>query len=236
VKRTQSAYWAICCWLVLALLGYGLQPLVSSSRGDADQQILLEQALQHSLLLESENSALFDRQRLLDRYLSASFAGSSFLLIPARMTPLLDPAPRRSSARLDRGSEDGLEIGMGVIGASGVVGKIAAVGQGWSRVQLADDPAFVIPFVDESGHAGIFAGGPEAGYGQPRLRIDPIQIKDALVLRTHGGGGAFPEGLILGIVADARIPVSDSRILLSRALHTSQEILVLSPILNASHR
>ncbi len=236
MKRTQSAYWAICCWLVLALLGYGLQPLVSSSRGDEERQILLEQALQLSLLIDSENSAIFDRQRLLDRYLSASFAGSSYLLIPARLTPLLDPAPRRSSARLDRGTEVGLEIGMGVIGASGVVGKIAAVGVGWSRVQLADDPAFVIPFVDDVGHAGIFAGGPEAGYGHPRLRIDPIQITDALVLRTHGGGGVFPEGLVLGVVADSRIPVSESRILLSRALHNSQEILVLSPILNASHR
>jgi len=130
VKRIERAYWAIGCWLVLALIGYGLQPLVSSSGSVDVHRQLLEQALQHSLISETEELAILDRQGLLDRFLSANFVGSLFQLVPARMSPHNDPHPRRSVARLDRGSETGLTAGMGVIGAAGVIGKIISTVDG----------------------------------------------------------------------------------------------------------
>ncbi len=230
MKRIERAYWAIGCWLVLALIGYGLQPLVSSS-GSADlHRQLLEQALQRSLISEAEELAILDRQGLLDRFLSADFAGSLFQLVPARMSPHSDPHPRRSGARLDRGSETGLTAGMGVIGSAGVIGKITSTGPGWSLVQLADDPAFVIPFIDEAGRLAIYAGGPNRGQGHPRLRIDPVKLGEGMVLRTHGGGGVFPEGLVVGIVSEVRIPLRDTVIQPTSTLHQGQEILVLTPL------
>jgi hypothetical protein len=230
VKRIERAYWAIGCWLVLALIGYGLQPLVSSSGSVDVHRQLLEQALQHSLISETEELAILDRQGLLDRFLSANFVGSLFQLVPARMSPHNDPHPRRSVARLDRGSETGLTAGMGVIGAAGVIGKIISTGPGWSLVQLADDPAFVIPFIDEDGRLAIYAGGPDRGQGHPRLRIDPVKLDKSMVVRTHGGGGTFPEGLVVGIVSEVRIPFRDTVIRPTSTLHQGQEVLILTPM------
>ncbi|MDE0959412.1 MAG: hypothetical protein OSB09_01380 [Planctomycetota bacterium] len=236
MKRIERAYWAIGCWLVLALIGYGLQPLVNRS-GSADlHRQLLEQALQRSLISEAEEQSILDRQQLLDRYLAANFAGSLYQMVPARLSPHLDPHPRRSVARLDRGTETGLLAGMGVIGAAGVIGKITSSGPGWSLVQLADDPAFVIPFIDEVGRSAIYAGGPNLGRGHPRLRIDPVELLDGMVLRTHGGGGTFPEGLVVGVVSEVRFPFRNSVILLTSTLHHGQEVLVLTPLTKVKTR
>ena len=42
MKRKKSAYWAVCCWLGLALLGYGLQPLVATRHSADSERYLLE--------------------------------------------------------------------------------------------------------------------------------------------------------------------------------------------------
>ncbi len=230
MKRIERAYWAIGCWLVLALIGYGLQPLVSSSGSDRVRIQLLEQALQRTQLISDSQDALIERQDLIDRYLASDFAGTLYQLVPARLTPHFDPHPRRSSARIDRGSEVEIAPGMGIIGASGVIGKVVRSEQGWSRVQLADDPAFVVPFLDEEGGAGIFAGGPGPGHGHPRLRMEYIDLSVGDVIRTHGGGTVFPEGLVIGVVGEVRIPHRESKILLSQGLKQVQEVLVLVPL------
>ena len=230
MKRIERAYWAIGCWLVLALIGYGLQPLVSSSGSDQVRIRLLEQALQRTQLTSDSQDALIERQDLIDRYLSSDFVGTLYQLVPARLTPLFDPNPRRSSARIDRGSEVEISPGMGVIGASGVIGKVVRSEEGWSTIQLADDPAFVIPFLDEDGGAGIFAGGPPQGQGHPRLRMEYIELTVGEVIRTHGGGAVFPEGLVIGVVAQVKIPHRESQILLSQGLKQVQEVLVLVPL------
>ncbi|MGE4620092.1 MAG: hypothetical protein AAEJ04_09825, partial [Planctomycetota bacterium] len=117
MKRKESAYWAVCCWLGLALLGYGLQPLVSSQ--NYSQRQLLEHTVQKSLLIDAESSAVLERQQLLDMFLSES---SNFELVPARMMPSRNYSSNRRSAVIDRGSESRLLPGLGVICSNGVVG------------------------------------------------------------------------------------------------------------------
>ena len=84
MKRKNSAYWAVSCWLGLALLGYGLQPLVTPRRSSYSERMIQEHLLQRSLLIEAENASIVDRQRLLDLFLPEA---SSFELVPARLIP-----------------------------------------------------------------------------------------------------------------------------------------------------
>lgn len=229
MKRKKSAYWAVCCWLGLAVLGYALQPLFSSRNTLNSERHLLERAVQTSLVIDAENSSVADRQELLDLFLPAA---SNFELIPARLIPSRDLSPLRRSALIDRGSESRIAAGMGVICSNGIVGKVDRVGDGWSRIQLADDPAFVIPFQNEFGQRGILAGGPLRGNGHPKLRLDPVVLEEGGLLYTDGSGGVYPPSLFVGTVERANIPVSDSLIRLPDGISQGQEILVLSPLDN----
>lgn len=229
MKRKKSAYWAVCCWLGLALLGYGLQPLVATRHSADSERYLLERAMQRSLLLDAENASIDDRQLLLDLFLPEA---SNFELIPARMIPSQDLSPLRRSAVIDRGSESRIAAGMGVICGNGIVGKVYQVGAGWSRIQLADDPAFVVPFQNDSGQRGILSGGPFRGTGHPKLRLDPIVFSEGDLLYTDGSGGVFTPSIYIGIVEEASIPVSESVIRLPAGIDQGQEVLVLSPLDN----
>ncbi len=229
MKRKKSAYWAVCCWLGLALLGYGLQPLVISRHSFQSDRYLLERGLQRSLLIDAENASIDDRQQLLDLFLPEA---SNFELVPARLIPSRDLSPLRRSAVIDRGSESHLTAGMGVICSNGIIGKIDKVGDGWSRIQLADDPAFVVPFQNAAGQRGILAGGPLRGTGHPKLRLDPIVLEVGDLLYTDGSAGVFPSSIFIGLVERSRIPVSDSVIRLPEGIDQGQEILVLSPLDN----
>lgn len=227
MKRKNSAYWAVSCWLGLALLGYGLQPLVTPRRSSYSERMIQEHILQRSLLIEAENASIVDRQRLLDLFLPEA---SSFELVPARLIPSGDLSPLRRSALIDRGTESRLAPGMGVIGAQGIVGEIYEVGDGWSRVQLVDDPAFVVPVQDEQGLRGILSGGPGRGAGHPKLRLDPMLLAEGDLLYTDGSAGVFPPSIYIGIVEESRIPVRESVIRLPAGLDLGQEVLVLTPL------
>ncbi len=227
MKRKKSAYWAVSCWLGLALLGYGLQPLVTPRRSSDAQRLLQQRIIQKSLLIDAENASIVDRQLLLDLFLPEA---SHFELVPARMIPSRDLSPLRNSALIDRGLESRLAPGMGVIGAQGIVGQIYQVGDGWSRIQLADDPAFVVPFQDEQDRRGILAGGPGRGVGYPKLRLDPMLLAQGDLLYTDGSGGVFPPSIYIGIVEQSRIPARDSVIRLPAGLDKGQEVLVLTPL------
>jgi len=62
------------------------------------------------------------------------------------------------------------------------------------------------------------------------LRIDPVKLDKSMVVRTHGGGGTFPEGLVVGIVSEVRIPFRDTVIRPTSTLHQGQEVLILTPM------
>jgi rod shape-determining protein MreC len=115
-----------------------------------------------------------------------------------------DGSPWFKTIVIDRGTMDGLQEGMPVVAADGVVGLVVKVAARDSRVQLLTDHA--------SGIAGVIqrsrARGAVKGIGGGKCRLeftlreDDVKVGDTVV--TSGIGGIFPKGLPVGEVTMVR--------------------------------
>ncbi len=113
-----------------------------------------------------------------------------------------DPANWNSSLMINKGKSDGLRPGMAVINASGVVGKVAEVASGVSKVILLDDSGFSVAVVNQRSRESSLLSGSLSG--DCRLHYLPqdadIRVGDELV--TSALSSVFPEGLRVGVVSE----------------------------------
>jgi rod shape-determining protein MreC len=102
---------------------------------------------------------------------------------------------------VDRGRADGIAKGQAVASGSGLVGRIAEVGAGSSRVLLLTDLNSRIPVSLESTHERAILAGDNTD--RPQLIYLPPRSKPAVgdKLVTSGDGGVFPPGLVVGQIA-----------------------------------
>jgi rod shape-determining protein MreC len=101
---------------------------------------------------------------------------------------------------LGQGTDGGVESGMAVISAEGVVGKIIAASAHASRVLLIDDHNSALDTFDQRSRArGIVAGVLDGGLVMKYVgRTDDVKPGDTVV--TSGLDGIFPRGLLVGTV------------------------------------
>lgn len=106
------------------------------------------------------------------------------------------------SITIDAGSSRGIAVGMPVLDADGLVGRVSQVTAGYATVTLLDDPASgVAATLARTRAPGIVKGAAEAG-----LHFEPVQAGtdvragDEVVTRAYQGG-VFPAGLPIGVVA-----------------------------------
>lgn len=169
-----------------------------------DQIAALEEQID---LLENENESLREAQGDLQNLLD--------LVNRARQTPEIsritaevigyDPSPAVLSIIIDRGSEDGVVVGMPVESARGLVGRVFRTTANASQVALLTDNASSIAVrLGNSRATGLMQGG---GLGGETI-IDWIDQGYTLtrgeVVLTSGLSGDFPEGLIVGRVREVR--------------------------------
>ena len=109
----------------------------------------------------------------------------------------------RRFAYLGAGSGDGVEVGMPVRSARGVVGRILETGRLSSRVLLLTDSESVLPVRRAGDETVAFA----EGRGDSLLRIklinlgiNPLREGDMFV--TSGAGGYYPPGIAVAIVTE----------------------------------
>jgi len=104
------------------------------------------------------------------------------------------------SILVNTGARDGVRKGAAAVDGSGLLGRVAEVGERSSRILLLSDLNSRIPvLVGETRERAILAGD---NSDQPKLAYLPAEISIApgdLVI-TSGHGGAFPAGLPVGIV------------------------------------
>ena len=112
-----------------------------------------------------------------------------------------DTSPAVRSIIIDKGSDDGLRVGMPVEGSRGLIGRIFRTTQNSAQVVLITDNASAIPVrLGSSRATGSLRGRGTSG----DLIVEWIdlrfQIELGEVVLTSGLGGDFPQDIVIGRV------------------------------------
>ncbi len=182
--------------------------------------------LQKSFISQSELSAenarlreLLDfKQRLTYPSLAAHVVGR-------------DPSSWTSSIVIDRGKNHGLKVGLPVVNASGVIGKVTEVGATMSRVILLTDPNFSVGAIVERTRDNGLVSGTLQGFCRMEYVAADAQVKEGDQVVTSQLSYSFPEGFLLGVIRRVEESQSNPTLecLLEPAVNFSQleEVLVL---------
>lgn len=114
-----------------------------------------------------------------------------------------DTSPSIRSIIIDKGSDDGVRVGMPVEGARGLVGRVYRTTQHSAQVALITDNASAVPArLGNSRATGLLRGGGLGG----SLVMDWIDLKYQVaigeVALTSGLGGEFPPDIVIGRVSE----------------------------------
>jgi rod shape-determining protein MreC len=109
---------------------------------------------------------------------------------------------------IDRGSRDGVRVGMPVVTELGLVGRIYRVGATSSQVQLITDTnSFVNARLQLTRAEGAVQGTAAGGLRMLYIPLaDDVRDGDSVV--TSGIGGKFPRGITIGQVTSSRLDES----------------------------
>lgn len=132
---------------------------------------------------------------------------------------------------IDKGSADGIDSGLTVMGASGVVGQVVETTEHTSTVRLLTDPQSGAAALLQSTRAeGVVRGSLEGLLYLENLDADSeVQVGDIVV--TSGLGGSYTRGLAIGTVVkvDSRQGDATRRVVVSPtgAAEALEEVLVV---------
>jgi len=135
---------------------------------------------------------LFDRARETPEYqrISASVIG-------------FDTSPLFRSVILDKGSQDGVFVGMPVESARGLVGQVFRTTDHSAMVLLVTDNISSIPArMGDSRATGIIRGGGLGGAATLDWVDLEAQVDIGEIVYTSGLGGRFPQDMVIGRVTD----------------------------------
>ena len=173
-----------------------------------------------------EQQAVAGRARVLEETLGLRRSQSAPTL--AARVIAGSPMPNVLTVTVDRGTDDGVEPDMAVIGAKGVVGRvIAPVARNAATVQLLID--------QYAGAAVTFeraaAGGVAVGNGTAMLRAKYVPVLAVVQagekVMTSGQDGVFPPGFIVGAVENVTGQGADREITIRPSVDFSHVELVL---------
>jgi len=119
-----------------------------------------------------------------------------------------DPSPWFKTVVIDKGRDDGVQMGMPVVTPAGIAGLVTDASAGYAKVLLVTDQnSAVDALVQNSRARGIVKGEPS---GKLRLhyvlRRHAVTEGDAIV--SSGLDGVFPKGIQIGYVQEVNKPNS----------------------------
>jgi rod shape-determining protein MreC len=101
---------------------------------------------------------------------------------------------------LNKGTKDGVKIGMVVLENSYLVGQIIETNYTTSRAILISDLNSNIPVVLEPGSFQSILSGTGKDYGKIKYSKNKLPLDENLIVYTSGSGGNFRAGLPIGIL------------------------------------
>jgi rod shape-determining protein MreC len=158
------------------------------------------------------------KEQFISRTLPAQVIGSS-------------GSPQSRSVFIDKGSSDGIGVGMPVITSDGVVGKVWQIYKSTSQVLLLDDQTSGVGAILETSRLqGVLRGKPSGDVVLEKIMADE-QVQPGEKVLTSGGDQIFPKGLAVGTVmkvsrsADSFLTI---RVRPSANLSKLEEVLVIT--------
>ena len=107
------------------------------------------------------------------------------------------------TSTIDKGSEDGVRAGMGVISSCGLYGQVESVTPTTSTVRLATDSnSSVAAMIQGSRAHGILRGSYDGALTLEYVSVEYTVGEGDFVI-TSGDGGIYPNGIIIGTVKSA---------------------------------
>ncbi len=116
-----------------------------------------------------------------------------------------DPSSQRQVVAVNRGTDDGIKVGMVAVGPGGsLLGRVTKVLSGYSWITLISDPRVSVNVkVQGTGAAGVISGQQDFSLSMELVAEgSSIQVSDNVV--TSGLGGIFPESLYVGVVSEVQ--------------------------------
>jgi len=115
-----------------------------------------------------------------------------------------DPSNLLHYILIDRGSDDEIAVGMPVVTARGLVGRVTSVYARSSRVMLLTDPASAVSALVQRGRStGLVQGQGHLGLTM-RYVEHGEQVQEGDTVLTSGLGGNFPKRLVIGQVTSVK--------------------------------
>lgn len=170
--------------------------LISVARENRDLKKELSRAVEKNKRL-AELELANDRLRALLHFKEKS----AYQVIAAEVVGK-DPSPWFKTVMIDKGLEHGVQKGMPVVSADGIVGQVVDASGHYAKVLLMiDQNSAVDALVQRSRARGLIKGmmGGKCVF-QYALRKDDISVGDIIV--SSGLDGVFPKGLSIGQVAE----------------------------------
>ncbi|HEX9093145.1 MAG TPA: rod shape-determining protein MreC [Coriobacteriia bacterium] len=110
---------------------------------------------------------------------------------------------------IDRGTDNGVQVGAAVIAAGGLVGQVVEATGGDAKVRLiTDTDSGVAVLVQRTRAEGVVRGSVEGALTLDFVGKEQMPVEGD-VLVTSGMGGAFPKGLVVGEVSSVTAPQVD---------------------------
>lgn len=142
-----------------------------------------------------------------------------------------NPSYWNSTMIIDRGQGDGIQQGMPVVNAAGVIGKIAEVGYDTSKVILLTDPQFSVPALVQGPRESGLVSGTLKGVCRMRYIRSGAKVAIGDQVITSKLSSSFPEGLLVGeIIAinnGSRNPTVEYLVKPSVSFSQIEEVLVI---------
>ncbi|MCQ2752331.1 MAG: rod shape-determining protein MreC [Coriobacteriales bacterium] len=135
-------------------------------------------------------------------------------------------------ATINKGSADGIQVGMGVMSSSGFYGQVVSVSQNTSEVKLITDASSnVSAMLQNTRETGTLTGSYDGNLVLEYIPItSSVGAGDAIL--TSGEGGSFPRGIFIGTVKTIETDSSDLYYRLTVDtiidLFSCEEVLVLT--------
>jgi rod shape-determining protein MreC len=187
----------VVSWPAEALQSFG-QHTRARSELIAENQQLKQQLLKTEGSVQTQAALVQENQRLRD--LLEATRGRAYTFQFAEMKKVdLDPFSHK--VWIDRGSEEGVEIGQAVIDGLGIVGQVEDIHRHLAIVRLISDPDHALPVqINRTGLRTVaFGSGETSHLLMPNVPLQAdVSAGDMIV--TSGLGDRFPPGFPVGEV------------------------------------